>query len=128
MIARQRIGCATVSGEYFGLGNTLTKCRAAFSKIVSVEETEGSHVSSNRQWKKLVSERLANQVLSTFLYTIMELEVRFRGSSPKMTAVFHHRTDSSLVEVKNALWRKIATCSIETTDALSCFLTDVLNI
>ena len=42
VIARQWIGSAGVSGENFGLGNTHTKRRAAFAKVVSVEETEGS--------------------------------------------------------------------------------------
>ena len=48
MIARQWIGSASSFGECFGLGNTLTKRRAAFTEVVSVEETKGSHISSDR--------------------------------------------------------------------------------
>ena len=43
MIARQWIGSASSFGEGFGLGNTLTKRRAA-STEVSVEETKGSYM------------------------------------------------------------------------------------
>ena len=49
MITRQWIGYASSFGEGFGLGNTLTKRRAAFAEVVSVEETEGSYISSDRQ-------------------------------------------------------------------------------
>ena len=58
-----------------------------FAEVVSVEETEGSHISSDRQWKKLVSKLLAHQVLSTLLYAVKELEVRLRGSSPEMATM-----------------------------------------
>ena len=117
-----------MSGEDLRLRNTLTKRRAAFAKVISVEETERSHVSSDRQRKKLVSERLANQVLGTLFYAVKKLEVSFGGSSPQMAAVFHQRTDGCLVKVQNTLWSKIASCPIETANALSCFLTDGLNI
>ena len=55
-----------------GLG---TLSLSAEPKVVSIEETEGSHISSDRQWKKLVSELLAHQVLSTLLYAVKKLEV-----------------------------------------------------
>ena len=85
-------------------GNILTKRRAAFVEVVSVEETERSHISSHRQWKKLVSKLLAHQVLSTLLYAVKELEtVRLRGSSPEMATILHQWADGCLVKVKDAL-------------------------
>ena len=65
----------------------------------------GSHISSDRQWKKLVSKLLAHQVLSTLLYAVKKLEVRLRGSSPEMATVLHQWADGCLVKVKDALWR-----------------------
>ena len=48
MIAHQWIGSASSFREGFGLRNTLTKRRAAFTEVVSVEETKGSCISSDR--------------------------------------------------------------------------------
>ena len=72
-----------------GLGTFSPNADAAFAKVVSVEETGGSHISSDRQWKKLVSKLLAHQVLSTLLYAVKKLEVRLRGSSPEIATVLH---------------------------------------
>ena len=63
------------------LGRFSPARRAAFAKVVSVEETEGSHILSDRQWKKLVSKLLAHQVLSTLLYAVKKLEVRIQVRS-----------------------------------------------
>ena len=82
MIACQRVSSASASGEDRGLGDTFTERRAASAKVISIEETEGSYVSPHRQRKKLVSERLANEVLGTLLYAVKEMEVSFWGSSP----------------------------------------------
>ena len=49
MIACQLIGSVSISGEDFEFGNILTLCRAAFAEVASIEETEGSHISSDRQ-------------------------------------------------------------------------------
>lgn len=45
VIGRQSIGFVRISGENFELEDSLTKCGAAFTKEISMEETEGSHVS-----------------------------------------------------------------------------------
>ena len=94
--------------EYFWRrlsGNFLTKRRAAFAEVVSMEETEGSHISSDRQWKKLVSKLLAHQLLSTLLYVVKKLEVRLRGSSPEMATILHQWAGGCLGKIKDALWR-----------------------
>ena len=88
-MACQWIGSASISGEDFGFGNTFIKRRAAFAEVVCLEETEGSHISSERQWKKLVNELRAYQVLSTPFYAVKKLEVRLWGFSPEKTTVLH---------------------------------------
>ena len=94
------------SHKDFGFGNTLAKLRVAFTEV-SVEETEGSHISSDRQWKKLVSKLLAHEILGTLFYAVKKLEVRLRGSSPESTTIglLHQWADDCLVKVKDAPWR-----------------------
>lgn len=60
-----------ISRQVFGLGNI---CQAAFTKVIFLEEIKGSHASPDRQWKKLISERLANRVVrSKLLYAVKKL-------------------------------------------------------
>ena len=82
MVARQRVSSASASGEDFGFGDTFAERRAASAEVIAIKETEGSHVSPDRQRKKLVSERLANEVLGTLLNAVKKMEVSFGGSSP----------------------------------------------
>lgn len=103
VITCDRTDVARISAEELGLVNSHHKRRVAFTTLILIKETEGNHVSHERQWKKLNSEQLANQTLSM---PIRGQEVGGR----KLTAVFHQRKTYVRImhlKVNNGFLKKI---------------------